>query len=79
MKNPGPAVKLPARITLLSVIFLFLFSGTASAYLEPGTGSYMLQLLIAGIASALLAMKIFWNNMAMFIKKLFKRGKKGGK
>ncbi|HDQ26056.1 MAG TPA: hypothetical protein ENN43_04840 [bacterium] len=46
------------------------------AYLDPGTGSYILQMIIAGIAGALLTIKIFWNNIMMFFGKLFK-GKKG--
>jgi len=78
MKKPGIALKLPAKIILLSIAILCLFSGQLMAYLDPGTGSYMLQLLIAGIASALLALKIFWNNIILFFKKIFMRGKKGG-
>jgi hypothetical protein len=78
MKNPGAAFRLPAKIILLSVIFLCFFSGPLTAYLDPGTGSYMLQLLIAGVASALLAIRVFWNNITVFFKKIFKRGKKGG-
>jgi len=57
-------------------LFLALFSMlylNSYAYLDPGTGSYILQLLIAGIASALLAIKIFWNNIKSFFKNLFKK------
>jgi hypothetical protein len=79
MKTSGPAKKLPVRIILLSIVFLCVFCGQASAYLDPGTGSYMLQLLIAGIASALLAVRIFWNSLIAFVKKIFGLGKKGGK
>jgi hypothetical protein len=69
----------PARIVSLVFLFTFMFYAHLSAYLDPGTGSYMLQLLIAGLASAFLAVKIFWNNIVLFFKKVFKNGKKGGK
>lgn len=79
MKNKTAPVLAPAKIILLLSFFTLLFYGQLFAYLDPGAGSYMLQLLIAGLAGALLAVKVFWNNIAQFLKKLFKTGKKGGK
>jgi len=52
------------------VIFLFfLFARSAKAYVDPGTGSYLFQLLIAGLFAGLFFMKstvrsvkyFFWN------------------
>jgi hypothetical protein len=68
----------PLKIIALTLFLSLVFTSRASAYLDPGTGSYMLQLLIAGIASGLVAIKVFWNNITVFFKKLFRRGKKGG-
>ena len=62
---------------LLSALILILFfSGDAYCYLDPGTGSYVLQMLIAGLAGALLAVKIFWQNIIAFFSGLFKKGRK---
>ena len=51
-------------------IALFLsFSTSASAYLDPGTGSMILQGLIAGIAIAGFTIKTYWYKLrSMFGK-----------
>jgi len=65
------------------IIFFFFLGPNAYGYLDPGTGSYILQLVIAGVASAVLALKIFWEKVFSFIKSVFgekSRGNtKGGK
>ena len=43
----------------------------AEAYLDPGTGSYILQILIAGLLSALFMIKPIMNRMKLFFAKLF--------
>jgi hypothetical protein len=45
--------------TLLAVV-LISFSSTAAAYLDPGTGSMILQGLIASIAVAGFTIKTYW-------------------
>ena len=40
-------------------------------YLDPGSGSFLIQLLIAGLAGAGIAVAISWGR----IKRLFKRNK----
>ncbi len=57
-------------------LFVLLFlttlgvDGPAYAYLDPGTGSMMLQLLLGGVAGALVVGNLYWQK----IKALF-RGK----
>jgi hydrogenase-4 membrane subunit HyfE len=42
-------------------LFIFLFSGQPIfAYIDPGTGSYMLQIAIAFLVGALFTIKGFW-------------------
>jgi hypothetical protein len=53
-------------------IFLFLTENTY-AYLDPGTGSMLLQGLIAAIAAGLVVIKLYWQKMKAF---LFGRGRK---
>jgi len=49
----------------------FMFIGQQFFYLDPGSGSFILQMLIAGILGAGLAITIFWGK----IKRLFGKGK----
>ena len=64
-----------------NLVFLLLFLALpcgAYAYLDPGTGSFIVQMLVAAVASALLAVKIFWNSIVDFFRKIFGKGKKKG-
>lgn len=38
-------------------------------YLDPGSGSFILQLLIAALLGAGLAIKIYWRKLVAFFKK----------
>lgn len=38
----------------------------AHAYLDPGTGSFFLQMLIGGIAGSLVALKMYWGKVKTF-------------
>ena len=55
--------------------FLFLIFGLISytspvyAYLDPGTGSILLQGLIGGIASAIAFLSIYWQKVKAFFGK----------
>jgi hypothetical protein len=44
----------------------------AYAYIDLGTGSYLLQFLIGGLLGALFAIKIFWHKIKSFFKKVFR-------
>lgn len=61
----------------LAPVFVFslllFFPARAQAYVDPGTGSYVLQLLIAGLLGALFALKVFWYKIVRFFKGLFGR------
>ena len=45
----------------------------AYAYMDPGTGSYLFQLLMASILGALFAIKMYWKSLKVFFKNLFSR------
>ena len=42
-------------------------------YLDPGSGSYLLQLLIAGAMGGLLMLRIYWSKVKAFFLRLFGR------
>ena len=61
-------------INLLTVLAMgdLILAQKSFAYLDPGTGSYILQVLAAVIFSSLFTIKIYWKK----IKKFFSRRKK---
>jgi len=66
------------KINLIKLIFFFvvLFQNNAFAYIDPGTGGLLLQILVGIFAS----ISIFFNKIKKFIKSLFnKNGNKKGK
>lgn len=49
-------------------------SGTAHAYIDPGSGSYVLQVAIATLFGALFSVKVFWHKIKQFVSHLFAGG-----
>lgn len=47
----------------LLIIMLLLASQPAWAYLDPGTGSMLLQVILGGIAAVGVALKLFWHKI----------------
>jgi hypothetical protein len=43
----------------------------AYAYLDAGTGSMILQLLLGGLAGLAVVGKLYWNNTKEFVRKIF--------
>lgn len=54
---------------LVLLIVMSLSTKEAHAYLDPGTSSYLLQILFAGFFTALLAIKTFWRKAVLLIKR----------
>ena len=49
------------------------------AYLDPGTGSYIFQLLIAAGLAIAYSLKVYWARIVMGIKQILNRSKKNDK
>jgi len=61
---------------ILAVAFLGVgYSGSANAYLDPGTGSILLQGLIAAIVGATFTLKLYWSKVKEIMGGVFS-GKK---
>jgi hypothetical protein len=43
------------------------------AYLDPGSGSFILQLLIASLVGAAFILKTYWRRIIGFFSKLFSK------
>ena len=54
----------------------FLFSSNAHAYLDPGTGSIILQAIIAFFAGAAAFVSLYWRKTKSYISNLFSKNKK---
>tara|TARA_B100000989_G_scaffold274527_1_gene233402 strand:- start:1234 stop:1446 length:213 start_codon:yes stop_codon:yes gene_type:complete len=57
------------------VLFFFLISN-AYAYLDPGSGSIILQAILGFIAASLATISFYWSKLKIFLNKLFKKNKK---
>ncbi|MEM4655047.1 MAG: hypothetical protein QXL34_06135 [Thermosphaera sp.] len=53
--------------------FSLFFSSPAHAYLDPGTGSYILQVLLAAIFAAGIVIKNYWAKVNEFFARIFRR------
>ncbi|MBU1007684.1 hypothetical protein KKA53_01220 [Candidatus Dependentiae bacterium] len=54
--------------SLLLLLSLTLFVRPLYGYIDPGTGSYLLQILIAGGLAGLYTVKTYWKNISCFVK-----------
>ena len=48
---------------VLITVFLMLMISDAVAYLDPGTGSMLLQVILGGIAAIGVALKLYWHKL----------------
>lgn len=51
---------------LFLVLGLLLVPGVALAYIDPGTGSFVIQGIIAAVVGAGFAIKMFWHRIKAF-------------
>ena len=49
----------------------------AHAYIDPGTGSYMVQLIIAGVVAAAVSVRVYFHRIRAALRSIF-RGKREG-
>ena len=63
----SPSRPRPAWWALL-IFYWLLFPPPTYAYIDPGTGSYILQVVIAGLLGALVSVRIYWARIKTFFK-----------
>ncbi len=64
-----------AYLILFTALCWITFAKDVYAYIDPATGSYILQLLIAGLLGGLFAIKLFWTKIKTFFAKVFSADK----
>ena len=50
-------------IYLVLILILLVFPEPVFAYIDPGSGSMILQLLLAGVAGLGMAVKLYWRRI----------------
>jgi hypothetical protein len=63
-------------ILITSIVLVMTIPTLAFGYIDPGTGSYLLQILIATLLGGILALKIFWQRVKTFFVNIVSRKEK---
>jgi hypothetical protein len=50
----------------MAAVFVGIFTHSAYAYLDPGTGSMILQVLLGGVAGLALVGRLYWHKLLLF-------------
>ena len=54
---------------IIAILMVLCFTGNAFAYLDPGTGSYIFQMIAAAVLSSIFVIKLFWKRILGYFKK----------
>lgn len=68
-------VNFAAKLVVVLLVCCVL-SQKAYAYVDPGTGSYIFQVMIAFLVGGLFAVKLFWKKIKSYFNELFFKGKR---
>ena len=58
-------------VFILTILYLVAIKNTY-AYIDPGSGSYLLQIVAAGLLSSIFIIKKFWRNIKEFVSSLLR-------
>ena len=67
------------KFSVLYILGLIIFPTKAFAYLDPGTGSIILQAILGFIAATVASVSIYWAKFKSLISKLFNKKKENKK
>ena len=51
------------------VLFSYLLTNNAYAYIDPGTGTIILQAIVGAIAAGIVTIKLYWYKLKAFFTK----------
>jgi hypothetical protein len=60
----------PSHLALAVFFVVLMFPTPAHAYLDPGSGSYFLQVALGVALGGLVSMKIYWKKVKSYKKRL---------
>ena len=58
-------------LAILLFAFFFVAVPHVNAYLDPGNGSYVIQLIAGGILGLLVSIRLFYKQITEFLKRVF--------
>ncbi len=58
-------------LTLLAVLVVLCLPLPVHAYIDPGTGSYVFQIIIAAFVAVSFMIKVYWHKIKAFFSRLF--------
>tara|TARA_B000000532_G_scaffold240302_1_gene231013 strand:- start:491 stop:706 length:216 start_codon:yes stop_codon:yes gene_type:complete len=67
------------KFSVLYILVLIIFPTKAFAYLDPGTGSIILQAILGFVAATVASVSIYWAKFKSLISKLFNKKKENKK
>jgi hypothetical protein len=61
----------PLRAALFVALFLFVshVNGTVYGYLDPGTGSVAIQIILGGVVALLATIKLYWARITSWLRR----------
>jgi hypothetical protein len=57
------------RFLLLVLCLQILLTSEAHAYLDPGTGSFIFQMIVAGVVGTAVTLKMYWRQFKAFLRR----------
>ena len=64
------------RLSIIATLFYFTFHNQLYAYLDPGTGSIIIQAILGFIAAAGATITVYWKKFKEFFKRYLNRKRK---
>jgi hypothetical protein len=55
----------------LGLLLSFFPPGAKAAYLDPGSGSFLIQIIVASLVGVSFFAKMFWKNIKLFFSNIF--------
>jgi hypothetical protein len=71
---PMRTIRFSLKLLLISGMLVMSFPKNADAYLDPGYGSYLFQVLLGLFLTATVSIGMAWSKTVGFLKNLFRRG-----
>ncbi|MFH1479554.1 MAG: hypothetical protein ABIG92_07300 [Candidatus Omnitrophota bacterium] len=65
-----------AKIFIIICIFYIVFPKASYAYIDPGSGSFVIQLVIGALCGLSFLVKVYWRKIISFFSNIFSRDKK---
>ncbi|MEW5922437.1 MAG: hypothetical protein AB1746_00465 [Candidatus Zixiibacteriota bacterium] len=68
-------VKKIIELSVFSILLVFILTSQANAYIDPSSGSYFIQILLAGVLGGIFAVKSSFGKIKERVSRLRRRDK----